>query len=63
MAMILTADAIHNWDAAYVQKRYAHLSDAIKQACWAAMVRHHQHGSSAQAEADAVNKMFGLAND
>lgn len=56
----LTEDAIHNWDVPYIQKQYAELPDEIRQAAQQAMRRHHQKGTDAREEAQAINAQFGL---
>jgi hypothetical protein len=58
--MTLTADAIHNWDTAYVQRRYAKLPEDVKRDAKAAMLRHHHKGTDAQQEADALNTAHQL---
>jgi len=59
----LTEDAVHNWGTAYIEKRYHDVSDEIRQAVHAAMVRHHQQGTSAREEAQALNARFGLTKE
>ena len=54
----LTADAIHNWDTPYIQRQYEHLPPEIKTAEHKAMIRHHRQGTSAQAEAEAINTLW-----
>jgi hypothetical protein len=54
----LTADAIHNWDAPYIQQQYRDLPADVKAAAQAAMRRHHQRGTDAQDEADTINHTY-----
>jgi thioredoxin-like negative regulator of GroEL len=58
--MALTADAIHNWTEAYIQRRYAALPEEVQAAAKAAMIRHHQKGTDAQVEADILNERYHL---
>ena len=58
--MIVTEDAIHNWSETYIQQRYAAFPPEVKAAAQAAMVRHHQQGTSAREEAETLNRHFGL---
>jgi preprotein translocase subunit YajC len=59
----LTEDAIHNWDAPYIQKQYGEHPEEIRQAAMQAMRRHHQKGTSAREEAQALNAQFGLTKE
>ena len=58
--MTFTEDAIHNWTEPYIARQYADLPDEVKAAARAAMVRHHQQGTEARAEAARLNEQFGL---
>ena len=58
--MQLTADAIHNWDAPYIVRQYAHVADAVKAAAKAAFRRHHFYGADAQIEAEKINRAWNL---
>ena len=56
----LTGDAIHNWDAPYIIRQYAHLAAEIKAAAQSAFRRHHFYGADAQIEAEKINRIFDL---
>ena len=56
----LTEDDIHNWGEPSVQRLTAHLPAEVQEAARAAMVRHHQQGSNAKTEAEAINNQCGL---
>ncbi len=55
----LTPDDVHNWSTPYVQAQWrGKLTMEQCEMVTAAELRHHQRGTSARDEADALNAIF-----
>lgn len=57
--MNVTQDDVHNWSTKYIQLRWSgKLTPEQRELVKAAEYRHHQLGTSAKEEADALNAAF-----
>jgi hypothetical protein len=61
--MKVDAEMVHNWHVWEQRRRADHLPMKILPEISKAHDRHHRDGTSAQAEADEINRRFGLTDD
>ena len=60
----VTAEDVHNWSAPHVQARWRGLlTPEQRDAMTAAELRHHQRGTDAQTEANAINEQWSQMFD